>query len=35
MTTERSILQGLFAQQPNLEEIARAGAQHMIAMVME
>ena len=35
MTTETSILQGLLAQQPNLEEIARAGAQHMIAMAME
>ena len=35
MTTETSILQGLLAQQPNLEEIARAGAQHMIAIAME
>ena len=35
MTTATSILQGFLTQQPNLEEIARAGAQHMIAMAME
>jgi len=35
MITATSILQGFLTQQPNLEEIARAGAQHMIAMAME
>ncbi len=35
MIKATSILQGFLTQQPNLEEIARADAQHMIAMAME